>query len=127
MRFGVAITAVLAACAPPSVVPPPGSVHQIKPSPFPYPGVYSGALTGGTVTYLIKADGTGLSCIRKINGGMMFGDVLYDGTRLYTEDGTLEVVSLSAQQLRLRTAYVNAELQVLTEPPTVCRGFFGKR
>jgi hypothetical protein len=95
------LIALLTGCAEP-LIPKPNM--DAKPTAFPYPGIYTGTATGGTLTYRIDASGRGLSCIRTVSGRMMYGDVIYDGAILHTEDGDLEVVSASSTGLQLKNA-----------------------
>jgi hypothetical protein len=77
---------------------------------------------------VIGADGRGLSCFRNaLSGRMFFGDVAYDGAKLYTQDGTMQVDSVTADELRLHAYMVTAVLHRTDTPPTVCREFFDKR
>jgi hypothetical protein len=58
---------------------------------------------------------------------MMYGDVIYDGAILHTEDGDLEVVSASSTGLQLRTPHMFAQLRKVDAPPTVRVDFlFGR-
>jgi hypothetical protein len=103
-------------------------VHAVKPASFPTPGIYSGAVSNGTLTYVIGADGRGLSCFRNaLSGRMFFGDVAYDGAKLVTQDGTMQVDSVTADEMRLHAYMMNAVLHRIDTPPTVCREFFDKR
>jgi hypothetical protein len=115
------LAAALAGCA----VMDTSGVTTATPAPFPYPGIYSGAVANGSLTYRINADGRGLSCFRnQLSGRMFFGDVRYDGARLHTEDGTLEVDSITPDELRLHALFVRANLRKVDEAPTVCKEFF---
>ena len=108
-----------------SIMPPPPTVTTATPTPFAYPGIFTGAVTNGTLTYRIGADGRGLSCFRNLlTGRMSFGDVKYDGARLHTEDGTFEVDGVSPEELRLHVLWLNAVLRKVDGPPTVCKEFF---
>ncbi len=110
-------------CAPISAPIVQKANMDAKPVALPYPGIYTGTVKGGTLTYRIDANGRGLSCIRKVGGGMMYGDVIYDGATVHTEDGDLEVVSVSPTELRVKTAYLSADLRKVDAPPTTCADF----
>ena len=80
------------------------------------------------MSYQLGADGRGLSCTRAINGRMAFGDAIYDGTRLRTEDGILNIVRATSDELNVAWAGVEpVTLRRLSEAPTTCREFFGQR
>ena len=104
-----------------SIIPKPNM--NVAPVAFPYPGIYTSTVTGGTMTYRIDANGRGLSCIRTLSGRVVYGDVIYDGATLHTEDGDLDVVSASPSALKLRTPHMTAELRKVETPPTVCVDF----
>jgi hypothetical protein len=89
-----ALTVVLTGCVDVESLIPKANMDA-KPAVFPYPGIYTATVTGGTLTYRIDASGRGLSCIRGIHGRMAYGDVIYDGAILHTEDGDLEVYSVA--------------------------------
>ena len=94
---------------------------------FPYPGIYTGTVRGGTLTYRIHGDGKGLSCVRGMGAKLFLGDVIYDGKSLHTEDGSIDVVSATREKLELRAPYLSASLHRVDEPPTVCRDFFSSK
>jgi hypothetical protein len=97
----------------------PEGQHGCKARCLSTPGIYTATPEGGTITYRIDANGRGLSCIRTVSGRMIYGDVIYDGAILHTEDGDLEVVSASSTGLRLRTPHMSVELRKVDAPPTV--------
>lgn len=103
----------------------PTTVTTAVPVRFPYPGVYTGSVKGGSLTYRIHADGHGLSCVRnQFTGHISLGDVTYDGTRLHTEDGTFEVAALQDDEITLKAPSLRAVLRKVDEAPTICREFF---
>jgi hypothetical protein len=99
---------------------------DVDPAPFPYPGMYNGAIRGGQLTYRIGRDGKGLSCVRSTNGSMAYGDVIYTGPRLHTESMTFDVRRLTESELALAWGGVEATLHKVKEAPTTCREFFAK-
>src|SRR5687767_9000362 len=115
---------MLTACTNPSWLPEPDRMNAV-PNPFPYPGIYSATTEGGTMSYQLNANGRGLSCTRAINGRMAFGDVIYDGSRLRTEDGILSVVRASHDELIIEWAGLQpVTLRRIAEAPSTCRDFF---
>src|SRR3954469_20949841 len=74
---------------------------DVDPVPFPYPGIYNGAIRGGQITYKIGGDGRGLECTRALNGSMAYGDVIYAGPRLHTESWTFNVVRVTDGEMVL--------------------------
>ena|SRR5438105_6268401 len=117
---------LLAACTPVSILPEPDRMNAV-PNPFPYPGIYSATTKGGTMSYQLSADGRGLSCTRAINGRMAFGDAIYDGSRLRTEDGILNVIRATHDELIVEWAGIEpVTLHRMAEAPTTCRDFFAK-
>jgi hypothetical protein len=122
-----AAAVMLAACTLVSMLPEPDRMNAV-PNPFPYPGIYSATTKGGTMSYQLSADGRGLSCTRAINGRMAFGDAIYDGSRLRTEDGILNVVRATHDELVVEWAGIEpVTLHRMAEAPTTCRDFFAKR
>lgn len=121
--LGGALSLVVAGCAAMDT----SGVVEADPEPFPHPGIYSGSAINGIVTYKINADGRGLSCFRnKMSGKEFFGDLKYDGERIYTEDGTLSVKTVSKDSLELSAAMSNFDLRRVEEAPTICKDFFSK-
>jgi len=117
---------MLAACTPVSMLPEADRMNAV-PNPFPYPGIYSATTKGGIMSYQLSADGRGLSCTRAINGRMAFGDAIYDGSRLRTEDGVLNVIRATHDELIVEWAGIKpVTLHRMAEAPTTCRDFFAK-
>ncbi len=116
---------LLAGCVGP--IQPLTQPSTVDARPFPYPGIYTGALSHGSATYQLGADGHGRSCVRGLNGRMAFGDVTYDGSRIYTQDATLDVRELSGEAMRVSAPAVDVTLHRVAQAPTVCREFFASR
>ena len=104
---------------------------DVDPVPFPYPGIYSGAVRGGQMTYKMDGNGRGLSCSRATNGSMAYGDVIYTGPRIHTESWTFDVTRLTEQEMVLSWgnsySVPEAILRKVSEAPTTCQDFFAKR
>lgn len=99
---------------------------EAEPKPFPYPGIYTGSLSNGILTYKIEADGTGKTCFRdNYNAGtMMFGDLKYDGTKIHTEDGTSIIDSLSEDRIMAHYSFIKMNLRRVDKEPSNCSEFF---
>lgn len=96
--------------------------------PFPYPGIYTGGITYWSFTYRMDADGRGRSCLRHSSGRMAYGDVVYDGKQLYTQDGVYDVVTARQDTLELHAAGSPLEVTLhrVEQAPTVCSEFFAR-
>lgn len=122
----VFVATCAAGCAP-AFIQDTSGVQTAKPAAFAYPGIYTGFVSHGTLTYKISSDGRGRSCFRnQLGARMFFGDVTYDGARLHTEDGAFEVDSLAPDELRLHTPYLQAVLRRVESAPSTCSDFFSK-
>lgn len=118
--------ALVSGCVTADLVGDTTGVITATPKPFPHPGMYSGSVVNGIVTYKIKADGKGLSCFRNnLSGKLFLGDVKYDGSYLYTEDGTLTVDSVNQDEMEVHAPHLTLLLHRVSETPSVCREFFG--
>src|SRR4051812_33218399 len=115
MALRIAAMSAMLVCAGCFTVPTPPPVHSTQPVPFQHPGIYVGETNMWTVAYAIGHDGRGLSCLRPIAGQPLFGDIVYDGSRLLTQDGVLEVVKLSDAAMHLSAPHLELDLLKVSE------------
>lgn len=99
---------------------------EAEPIPYPHPGIYTGSLSNGILTYKINADGTGKTCFRdNYNAGqMMFGDLKYDGDKFHTEDGSAIIDSVSEERILAHYSFIKMNLRRVEKEPSNCSEFF---
>lgn len=118
--------AALAGCT--AAMPDTSGFVEAEPRPAPHPGIYTGSLSNGILTYKIQADGTGRSCFRDNynQGKMMYSDLKYDGQAFHTEGGTFKVDEYTEERIEMHYGMIDAELLRKEQAPTNCRDFFAK-